>query len=394
MTAVPYTFANQTGNIPLSQLDDNFATLANAVPAYADAAGIATVATSAGSAGTAATVTANAQANITSVGTLTFLDVTGNVSANYFIGNGSALTGVSISSLNAGNLTGNTLSSNVVNSSLTTVGNLVGLSVTGNVQTSNLNVLQDLDVTGVGYIYNISSTGTAFLTTLTAATVSTTGNISTANSVIATGNVQAGNLRTSGIVSATGNITGNFIFGNGSQLTGIDATSIQNGTANVRAFLNGNVTASAGGVANVLNITSTGTITTGTITATGNITGGNLQTAGLISATGNVNTSNNVIATGNISANNISSNTVTAPDIVTNFIRSDDSTEVFVDDDVTVTGDLDVIGGLRVFGAPFRLPSFTSAEIANIAAVNGDMVYNATLNKFQGYENGGWANII
>lgn len=50
------------------------------------------------------------------------------------------------------------------------------------------------------------------------------------------GNVTAGNILTGGVVSATGNITGNYFFGNGSQLTGISAgsgNSISNGTSNV-----------------------------------------------------------------------------------------------------------------------------------------------------------------
>jgi hypothetical protein len=54
----------------------------------------ATYATSANAATFAGTVTTNAQPNITSVGTLTTLDVTGNVSAAFFTGNGSALTGI------------------------------------------------------------------------------------------------------------------------------------------------------------------------------------------------------------------------------------------------------------------------------------------------------------
>jgi hypothetical protein len=55
---VPYTFANQSGNVPASELDANFAN----VKASAD---------------TAVVVTANAQPNITSVGTLTSLSVVG-----------------------------------------------------------------------------------------------------------------------------------------------------------------------------------------------------------------------------------------------------------------------------------------------------------------------------
>jgi hypothetical protein len=87
-------------------------------------------------------------------------------------------------------------------------------------------------------------------------------------------------------------------------------------------------------------------------------------------------------------------NSVTVPNLVTNNISSDDSTAVTIDEDVTLIGDLDVTGGVRVFGGPLQLPSFTADQIANISAVNGDLIYNSTINKFQGYENGAWANII
>jgi hypothetical protein len=51
-------------------------------------AGVADTATTAG------TVTTAAQPNITSVGTLSALSVTGNITGNYFVGNGSQLTGI------------------------------------------------------------------------------------------------------------------------------------------------------------------------------------------------------------------------------------------------------------------------------------------------------------
>jgi hypothetical protein len=70
-------------------------------------------------------------------------------------------------------------------------------------------------------------------------------------------------------MSATGNITGNYILGNGSQLTGISITpsSIANGTANVRTFLNGNVSISAAGTANVMIVTTSGANILGTMSA-------------------------------------------------------------------------------------------------------------------------------
>jgi hypothetical protein len=60
------------------------------------------------------------------------VSATGNVTGNYILGNGSQLSGV-ITTVDANTLTGNTLSSNVINSSLTSVGTLGSLSVTGNV---------------------------------------------------------------------------------------------------------------------------------------------------------------------------------------------------------------------------------------------------------------------
>ena len=63
---------------------------------------------------------------------------TGNISAGYFIGNGSQLTGVTATSVNANSLTGTTLNSGVVTSSLTSVGVLTSLSVSGNTTSGNV----------------------------------------------------------------------------------------------------------------------------------------------------------------------------------------------------------------------------------------------------------------
>jgi len=142
---------------------------------------------------------------------------------------------------------------------------------------------------------NITSTGT----------ISATGNITSAGNIVTTGtivgNVQTtgpvsttGNI-TAGNVSATGNITASFFIGNGSQLTGIDATQIQSGTSNVKVVSSGgNVTASVGGTPNVVVIASSGTVTTGTASVSGNITGGN------IAATNHTGT--NVSVTGTVTA--------------------------------------------------------------------------------------------
>jgi hypothetical protein len=144
-------------------------------------------------------------------------------------------------------------------------------------------------------------------------------------------------LYTNGAVSATGNITGNYILGNGSQLSGIittvDANTLTGNTLSSNVVtssltavgtlgslsVTGNVT--AGNVsgtnltgtlttASQTNITSVGTL--GALTVTANTTSGNLLTGGLISATGNI-TGGNISTAGLIS----STGTVTGGNLTT-----------------------------------------------------------------------------
>jgi len=66
------------------------------------------------------------------------------------------------------------------------------------------------------------------------------------------------------------------------------ANSISGGTSSVTVYSNSTVNISSAGTANVLTISSTGTVTSGIGSVTGNITGGNVLTGGLISAAGNI----------------------------------------------------------------------------------------------------------
>jgi hypothetical protein len=72
--------------------------------------------------------------------------------------------------------------------------------------------------------------------------------------------LSSGGANVTGYVTATGNVTGDFILGNGSQLTGIDATSIQSGTSNVRVLSSGgNVSVGVGGSA-IVRFTTAGIV--------------------------------------------------------------------------------------------------------------------------------------
>ena len=110
------------------------------------------------------------------------ISASGRITAAYFYGDGSNITGISGNlNVEANLLTGNTLSSNVIFSSLTTLGTLDNVFVTGVVSAAG-------NVRG--------------------------GNLNTAGDVVATGNV-----------SAQGNVSGTYITGNGAFLTGISSTT-------------------------------------------------------------------------------------------------------------------------------------------------------------------------
>ena len=161
----------------------------------------------------AVNVTGNAQPNITSVGTLSSLtsnglvSTTGNISGNYILGNGSQITSV--------------------------VANTINTTFNGTANTYYLDFVA-ADGANNQTVYN-----SPFLNY-----VPTSGLLGVS------------------ALTATGNISGNYIIGNGSQLTGLPASY---GNANVAAYLP----------------TYTGNLTAGNISATGNI-----GALGTISATG------------------------------------------------------------------------------------------------------------
>lgn len=60
--------------------------------------------------------------------------------------------------------------------------------------------------------------------------------------------------------------------------------------------------------------------------------------------------------------------------------------EIFSDNEILLTAGTRV----EISSSPLKMASFTTADRDLLAAVNGDVIYNTTLNKFQGYANGTW----
>ena len=50
--------------------------------------------------------------------------------------------------------------------------------------------------------------------------------------------------------------------------------------------------------------------------------------------------------------------------------------------------------GATVFANAVQLASMTTTQRNSLSAANGMIIYNTTDNKFQGYENGSWADLI
>ena len=240
------------------------------------------------------------------------------------------------------------------------------LSVSGN-STLSGNILGDRIQNGTTSIDIQTVNGNANITvggTSNVAVFATTGAYIT-GLLSATGNVNAGNLDAvnlvinsissddstfvtiedgvdvNGEISATGNITGNYILGNGSQLTSINAVTVDitdtNGLTTVYypTFVENRTTAQiARADVDLTYRTDDNLLTVGNVSVTGNITANNGMFTTIVntaSFTGGL-----VSVTGNITGNNL----------VINSIRSDDSSFVTMEDGVNVNGEISATGNI------------------------------------------------
>jgi hypothetical protein len=208
----------------------------------------------------ATTVTSSAQPNITSVGTLASLSVTGNLNIS---------SNVTFSNANCGTITGSYLTMSYV----TVTSELNVATVTSNfIPQTNVTYSLGNSTNRWKDIYLASSTvylGNVQLSegagnslsvagNITVNNITTTSGTSTLNAMSVTGNVQAGNVRTSGLMSATGKI----ISGDDISVTGLISASgnlLSGGTIYTSGMVmsNGFTSTSA---ANVYDVDTSGTV--------------------------------------------------------------------------------------------------------------------------------------
>jgi hypothetical protein len=182
------------------------------------------------SAVTAGTVTTNAQPNITSVGTLSSLNVTNTIAANLFAGSGANLT-----NLPAANLSGVVplaqQVSNAAQPNITSVGVLTGLTSSGNIAASgtlsggNVSVSGTVSTTNLNIIGNatFANTFTANANSIVNFSVASDVNLGTLANITITGGVNGYVLSTDG----AGNLSWTAGGGGGNGTPGGSNTQIQ-----------------------------------------------------------------------------------------------------------------------------------------------------------------------
>ena len=194
------------------------------------------------------------------------ISTTGNITADYFIGNGGLLTGINLTKISNGT-------------------SQINIPVAG----SNANITID----GASNVAVFATTG-AYVTGLISANGNITGgNLTTAGRISATGNIVTGaNLVTPNTiinsgVSTTGNVTGSYFLGNGSQLTGLNAygNMFANGTAVLATTGSSTLTITPG---NNQVIIGNNTSKLVTIAVNDNPTFANLSVTGNITVFGNI----------------------------------------------------------------------------------------------------------
>jgi len=65
-----------------------------------------------------------------------------------------------------------------------------------------------------------------------------------------------------------------------------------------------------------------------------------------------------------------------------------DGTSITIDGNGVISANL-----IASSNQPFKLPSFTTVQRDALSAQNGDVIYNTSAGKFQGYQNGTWVDL-
>ncbi len=341
-----------------------------------------------GNAATAGTVTTNAQPNITSVGILSSLSVSGNITTgnldgansitgNYFIGSGNNLSNIQGANV-SGAVSYASTANSVALANVSGAGNIASINLDG----STSNVLYGNGVFAPAAATYGNSDVATFLASYGSNTITTTGNVSVGNII---GNGQA----LTGIAGA--NVTGAVTYAgtansvalsNVSGAGNIASINLDGSTSNV-LYGNGVFAPAAVSYGNSNVATFLSSYGSNTITTTGNISVGNIITGGIVSATGNITAglfvgdggglSNINIAAGSSIINGNSNVSVGANSNVVISVSGTPNVVVVTNTLANITGNLSVSGNINAGNISATL--FTGNVSGN---VTGNVSGNAT----------------
>ena len=338
-----------------------------------------------GAATIAGTVTTNAQPNITSVGTLTSLGVNGTVTATSFTANTGVFTGngSGLSAIAGANVTGTVGSATTAGTvtanaqpNITSVGTLSSLAVTANITAGNIfanvgtiNALLLGGTLTTNAQPNITSVGT--LSSLAVTANANVGNLNTVR-VVATGNISGTQLISTTatgtaplVVTSTTRVANlNVAYANVADYTNVTTQSSGNAYLIFANALTGNVaeTANSAFVANTSNGALYATTFVGALSGAAT-TAGTVTTAAQPNIT-SVGTLTSLSVTGNLSSGNANLGNA----VVANYFIGDGS---LITNVAVAAGSYIINGNTEVRADPSGNVRFTISGNANVITVTG-----------------------